>query len=100
MLNFVSHSSAFPVDMCPKNASYYGNRAATLMMLGKFREALGDAQQSVRLDDSFVRVCNRAVSGVLSCLYLSSCSPGFLRFDIINILGQIILYCRRLSCAL
>lgn len=63
MLNFVSHSSAFPVDMCPKNASYYGNRAATLMMLGKFREALGDAQQSVRLDDSFVRVCNRAVSG-------------------------------------
>uniref|UniRef100_A0ABI8A461 J domain-containing protein n=1 Tax=Felis catus TaxID=9685 RepID=A0ABI8A461_FELCA len=41
--------------MCPKNASYYGNRAATLMMLGKFREALGDAQQSVRLDDSFVR---------------------------------------------
>ncbi|GAB5581071.1 dnaJ homolog subfamily C member 7 isoform X1 [Prionailurus iriomotensis] len=43
------------IDMCPKNASYYGNRAATLMMLGKFREALGDAQQSVRLDDSFVR---------------------------------------------
>ncbi|KAI2583027.1 DnaJ heat shock protein family (Hsp40) member C7 [Homo sapiens] len=34
--------------MCPKNASYYGNRAATLMMLGRFREALGDAQQSVR----------------------------------------------------
>uniref|UniRef100_A0A8D0LLE8 DnaJ homolog subfamily C member 7 n=1 Tax=Sus scrofa TaxID=9823 RepID=A0A8D0LLE8_PIG len=43
------------IDMCPKNASYYGNRAATLMMLGRFREALGDAQQSVRLDDSFVR---------------------------------------------
>lgn len=45
-------------DACPSNASYYGNRAATLMMLGKFREALGDAQQSVRMDDSFVRVCN------------------------------------------
>ncbi|XP_031324629.2 dnaJ homolog subfamily C member 7 isoform X1 [Camelus dromedarius] len=43
------------IDKCPKNASYYGNRAATLMMLGRFREALGDAQQSVRLDDSFVR---------------------------------------------
>ena len=43
------------IDMCPNNASYYGNRAATLMMLGRFREALGDAQQSVRLDDSFVR---------------------------------------------
>ncbi|KAI2583001.1 DnaJ heat shock protein family (Hsp40) member C7 [Homo sapiens] len=46
------------IDMCPKNASYYGNRAATLMMLGRFREALGDAQQSVRLDDSFVRFKN------------------------------------------
>ncbi|KAF7239173.1 hypothetical protein EYD10_14163 [Varanus komodoensis] len=43
------------IDTCPSNASYYGNRAATLMMLGKFREALGDAQQSVRMDDSFVR---------------------------------------------
>ncbi|XP_048373219.1 dnaJ homolog subfamily C member 7 isoform X1 [Sphaerodactylus townsendi] len=43
------------IDTCPSNASYYGNRAATLMMLGKFREALGDAQQSIRLDDSFLR---------------------------------------------
>ncbi|KAM3820826.1 dnaJ homolog subfamily C member 7 isoform 3-T3 [Vipera latastei] len=43
------------IDTCPSNASYYGNRAATLMMLGKFREALGDAQQSVRMDDSFLR---------------------------------------------
>uniref|UniRef100_A0A8C0VK62 DnaJ homolog subfamily C member 7 n=1 Tax=Cyanistes caeruleus TaxID=156563 RepID=A0A8C0VK62_CYACU len=43
------------IDTCPNNASYYGNRAATLMMLGRFREALEDAQQSVRLDDSFVR---------------------------------------------
>ncbi|XP_029430066.1 dnaJ homolog subfamily C member 7 isoform X2 [Rhinatrema bivittatum] len=43
------------IDAAPKNASYYGNRAATLMMLGKFREALEDAQQAVRLDDSFVR---------------------------------------------
>ncbi|XP_015273616.1 PREDICTED: dnaJ homolog subfamily C member 7 [Gekko japonicus] len=43
------------IDACPSNASYYGNRAATLMMLGKFREALGDAQQSIRMDDSFVR---------------------------------------------
>ncbi|XP_061447030.1 dnaJ homolog subfamily C member 7 isoform X2 [Rhineura floridana] len=43
------------IDACPSNASYYGNRAATLMMIGKFREALGDAQQSVRMDDSFVR---------------------------------------------
>ncbi|KAM3922547.1 dnaJ homolog subfamily C member 7 [Leptodactylus fuscus] len=43
------------IDCSSKNASYYGNRAATLMMLGKFREALEDAQQAVRLDDTFVK---------------------------------------------
>lgn len=42
--------------MCPKNASYYGNRAATLMMLSRHREALEDSQQAVRLDDTFMKV--------------------------------------------
>lgn len=42
--------------MCPKNPSYYGNRAATLMMLCRYREALEDAQQAVRLDGNFVKV--------------------------------------------
>lgn len=41
--------------MCPKNASYYGNRAATLMMLCRYREALEDSQQAVRLDNSFMK---------------------------------------------
>lgn len=41
--------------MCPKNASYYGNRAATLMMLCRYREALEDCQQAVRLDNSFMK---------------------------------------------
>uniref|UniRef100_A0A8C6SZR1 DnaJ homolog subfamily C member 7 n=1 Tax=Neogobius melanostomus TaxID=47308 RepID=A0A8C6SZR1_9GOBI len=43
------------IDACPKNASYYGNRAATLMMLFRFREALEDSQQAVRLDDCFMK---------------------------------------------
>uniref|UniRef100_A0AAQ6IFE3 DnaJ homolog subfamily C member 7 n=1 Tax=Anabas testudineus TaxID=64144 RepID=A0AAQ6IFE3_ANATE len=43
------------IDMCPKNASYYGNRAATLMMLCRYREALEDSQQAVRLDNTFVK---------------------------------------------
>uniref|UniRef100_A0A667YEL7 DnaJ homolog subfamily C member 7 n=1 Tax=Myripristis murdjan TaxID=586833 RepID=A0A667YEL7_9TELE len=43
------------IDMCPKNPSYYGNRAATLMMLCRYREALEDAQQAVRLDDTFMK---------------------------------------------
>lgn len=42
--------------MCPKNASYYGNRAATLMMLCRYREALEDSQKAVRLDDDFMKV--------------------------------------------
>ncbi|XP_056436104.1 dnaJ homolog subfamily C member 7 [Gadus chalcogrammus] len=43
------------IDVCPKNASYYGNRAATLMMLCRYREALEDSQQAVRLDDTFMK---------------------------------------------
>uniref|UniRef100_A0A4W3H886 DnaJ homolog subfamily C member 7 n=1 Tax=Callorhinchus milii TaxID=7868 RepID=A0A4W3H886_CALMI len=57
------------IDMCPKSASYYGNRAATLMMLCRFREALEDAQQAVRLDDTFMRV--RGLRGAPSCYALS-----------------------------
>uniref|UniRef100_A0A8C7Y9Q7 DnaJ homolog subfamily C member 7 n=1 Tax=Oryzias sinensis TaxID=183150 RepID=A0A8C7Y9Q7_9TELE len=43
------------IDASPKTASYYGNRAATLMMLCRFREALEDSQQAVRLDDGFMK---------------------------------------------
>ncbi|XP_075884197.1 dnaJ homolog subfamily C member 7-like [Nelusetta ayraudi] len=55
-----SYSEAFncytkAIDACPKNASYYGNRAATLMMLSRFREALEDSQQAVRLDECFMK---------------------------------------------
>lgn len=48
--------------MCPKNASYYGNRAATLMMLGRYREALEDSQQAVRLDNTFMKAgCGKQI---------------------------------------
>ncbi|XP_064171178.1 dnaJ homolog subfamily C member 7-like isoform X1 [Anguilla rostrata] len=43
------------IDASSKNASYYGNRAATLMMLNRHRDALEDAQQAVRLDDTFTK---------------------------------------------
>uniref|UniRef100_A0A8C4EMS0 DnaJ heat shock protein family (Hsp40) member C7 n=1 Tax=Dicentrarchus labrax TaxID=13489 RepID=A0A8C4EMS0_DICLA len=43
------------IDASPRTASYYGNRAATLMMLRRFREALEDSQQAVRLDDCFMK---------------------------------------------
>ncbi|CAB1341665.1 unnamed protein product [Coregonus sp. 'balchen'] len=53
---FIYYTKA--IDMCPKNASYYGNRAATLMMLSRHREALEDSQQAVRLDDTFMKPVN------------------------------------------
>ncbi|XP_041373976.1 dnaJ homolog subfamily C member 7-like [Gigantopelta aegis] len=43
------------INLCPTCAAYYGNRAATYIMLNRFREALEDAQQSVRLDSGFVK---------------------------------------------
>ena len=46
----------FFLDLCPKFAAYYGNRAATYMMMNKYLDALEDARQSVRLDDTFVKV--------------------------------------------
>lgn len=52
-------------DVCPKNASYYGNRAATLMMLSRYREALEDSQQAVRLDDTFMKVRGHQVDSNL-----------------------------------
>ena len=43
-------------DLCPTCAAYYGNRAATYIMMNKYREALEDARQSTRLDNKFVKV--------------------------------------------
>ena len=43
------------INLCPKFAAYYGNRAATYMMMNKYLDALEDARQSVRLDDTFVK---------------------------------------------
>lgn len=72
----------FYADMCPKNASYYGNRAATLMMLCRYREALEDCQQAVRLDNSFIKAsCGKETTilyqgGMLALLtFYNVCNP-------------------------
>lgn len=62
-------------EASPKNASYYGNRAATLMMLCRFREALADSQQAVRLDDCFMKVSVNRLSR-WSIIFI----PGFERY--------------------
>ncbi|KAK7477798.1 hypothetical protein BaRGS_00030981 [Batillaria attramentaria] len=43
------------INLCPTCAAYYGNRAATYMMLKRYKDALADAQQSVHLDPAFVK---------------------------------------------
>ena len=51
-------------DLCPQIAAYYGNRAATHIMLGGFKSALEDANQSISIDESFLKVTKHSI-----CLY-------------------------------
>ena len=44
------------IDLCPKNAAYYGNRAAAYLMLNNYKETIEDAKKSTSLDDKFVKV--------------------------------------------
>lgn len=41
------------INLCPETPAYYGNRAATYMMLGDYKAALRDAKQSVQIDAFF-----------------------------------------------
>ncbi|CAH1955868.1 unnamed protein product [Acanthoscelides obtectus] len=43
------------VELCPEQASYYGNLTACLMMLGRYDEALKNARKSVQLDPDFIK---------------------------------------------
>lgn len=62
------------IELCPDCASYYGNRSACYMMLGKYTEALGDAREAVRLDKAFVKgyirvaKCNIALGDATAAL--------------------------------
>ncbi|XP_055600895.1 dnaJ homolog subfamily C member 7 isoform X2 [Uranotaenia lowii] len=41
------------INLCPDTPAYYGNRAATYMMLGDYKAALRDAKQAVQIDAKF-----------------------------------------------
>ncbi|XP_055540830.1 dnaJ homolog subfamily C member 7 isoform X2 [Wyeomyia smithii] len=41
------------INLCPDTPAYYGNRAATYIMLGEYKSALRDAKMAVTLDDKF-----------------------------------------------
>ncbi len=43
-------------ELVPGDFSYYGNRAAALMMLKKHKEALQDVERALELNPKFVKV--------------------------------------------
>ncbi|KAJ8019524.1 DnaJ-like subfamily C member 7 [Holothuria leucospilota] len=43
------------IDICEECSSYYSNRAAAYMMLGRYNEALVDSKKAVQLDGSSVK---------------------------------------------
>jgi len=43
-------------ELCPRCAAYYGNRAATYMMMSKYDKALEDARLALQIDPEFVKV--------------------------------------------
>ena len=51
-------------------ASYYNNRAAAYMMLDKYKQALDDVQEALRLNDKLVKVGDQsyqALTKIFSC---------------------------------
>lgn len=62
--------------LCPTCAAYYGNRAATYMMLSQYDKALEDARRSTQIDPAFVKV-RKALS--LKCI----CNFPFKLFQVI-----------------
>ncbi|CAH1788409.1 unnamed protein product [Owenia fusiformis] len=43
------------IDLCPNCAAYWGNRAATQIMLYRYKDALSDARRALVLDSKFVK---------------------------------------------
>ena len=43
-------------ETCPMCAAYYNNRAAAYMMLDKYKQALEDVQDALRLNNTLVKV--------------------------------------------
>lgn len=43
-------------DICPNNATYYGNRSAAYLALGKHKEAVDDARMATCIDENYVKV--------------------------------------------
>lgn len=43
------------IDLCPKNAAYYGNRAAAYLMINKHKQCLDDSKAATSIDPNFVK---------------------------------------------
>lgn len=44
-------------DLSSKNATYYGNRSAAYLALGKHKDAVEDARMATSIDENYVKVC-------------------------------------------
>ncbi|XP_071101126.1 dnaJ homolog subfamily C member 7-like [Haliotis cracherodii] len=43
------------INLCPSCSAYYGNRAATYIMLNKYKEALEDSRKAIQIEPNFVK---------------------------------------------
>lgn len=43
------------IELCPNNASYYGNRAAAYLMINKYKECIDDSKSATTIDSKFVK---------------------------------------------
>ena len=66
LLRFSLFNGRAAIDLQPKVAIYYGNRAAASFMLGKYKEALEDSLTSIKLDPSYGRGYQRAGKAYLT----------------------------------
>ena len=61
-----AYTSAIEAD--PSEATYHGNRAAALLMLKKYDEALQDCKQAIKMDPMFVKAFVRFLTLSFSLL--------------------------------
>lgn len=52
-------------DLVPSSATYYGNRSAAYLALGKHKDAVDDAKKATQLDENYVKGYVREGKGYL-----------------------------------
>lgn len=53
------------IELAPKNATYYGNRSAAYLALGKHKDAVEDARMATSIDENYIKGYIREGKGYL-----------------------------------